>query len=254
MKLFGILLLILGLLGCSSQGGGSAGTPTQTTTRSQAIAKIHTELAASYFGRTQYDIALSEISVALQAESGYAPAFNVRGLIRMALHEDKQADEDFRRSLQLDNSDSNTHNNYGWFLCQRGREQESIGEFLIAVKNPLYTTPEKAYVNAGVCAKKAGKFKDAEEYLQRALARQPNFQDALFAMADVNFAMHDYAGAKSYFLRFLKQSAELTAENLWLAIHIERKVGDRNSEESYSLQLRKRFPDARETQLLLKGE
>lgn len=254
MKLFGILLIVLSLGGCASQGGGSAGTPVQTTTRAQAIAKIHTELAASYFERAQYGIALQEVEVALQAESKYAPAFNVRGLIRMALREDKQADDDFRRSLQLDSSDSNAHNNYGWFLCQRGRETEAVAQFLEAVKNPLYATPETAYVNAGMCSKKIGKLKEAEEYLQRALIRQPNYPGALFGLADVSYATNDFAGAKSYFLRFLQRSTELTAENLWLAVRIERKVGDRNSEESYSLQLRKRFPDARETQLLLKGE
>ena len=254
MRLFGILLLVLSLIGCASQGGGSAGTPVQPTSHSQAIAKIHTELAASYFDRTQYGIALQEVEVALQAESNYAPAFNVRGLIRMALREDKQADEDFIRSLQLDSNDPNAHNNYGWFLCQRGRESEAVMQFLEAVKNPLYATPETAYVNAGVCSQKIGKLKEAEEYLQRALVRQPNSPAALFGLADVSYATHDYAGAKSYFLRFLQRSTELTAENLWLAVRIERKVGDRNSEESYALQLRKRFPDARETQLLLKGE
>jgi len=46
----------------------------------------------------------------------------------------------------------------------------------------------------------------------------------------------------------------LTAENLWLAVRIERKLGDSNAEYSYALQLRKRFPDARETQLMLQGQ
>jgi type IV pilus assembly protein PilF len=246
--------LVLLLAGCASQGGGSAGTPTETTTHAQAVAKIHTELAASYFERAQYGIALQEIEVALSSESGYAPAFNVRGLIRMALREDQQAEEDFRRSLQLDSKDANAHNNYGWFLCQRGRESEAVVQFMEALKNPLYATPETAYVNAGVCSKKIGKLKDADDYLQRALARRPNLPEALFNLADVSFAAHDYAGARSYFLRFLQNAPELTAEQLWLAVRIERRIGSKNSEESYALQLRKRFPDARETQLLLKGE
>lgn len=254
MKVFKLMWLVLLLAGCASQGGGSAGTPTETTTHAQAVAKIHTELAASYFERAQYGIALQEIEVALNSESGYAPAFNVRGLIRMALREDQQAEEDFRRSLQLDGKDPNTHNNYGWFLCQRGRENEAVVQFMEALKNPLYATPEIAYVNAGACSKKIGKMKEAEEYLQRALVRRPNMAEALFNLADVSFATHDYAGARSYFLRFLQNSPELTAEQLWLAVRIERRIGSKNSEESYALQLRKRFPDARETQLLLKGE
>jgi type IV pilus assembly protein PilF len=46
----------------------------------------------------------------------------------------------------------------------------------------------------------------------------------------------------------------LNAEQLWLAVRIERKMRDRNSEASYVMQLRKRFPDSREVQLLLQGE
>lgn len=254
MKLLTLILAVWLLSGCASDGGGSAGTPVEATTRAQAIAKIHTELAASYYERKQYGIALQEIEVALKSESGYAPAFNMRGLIRMDLREDEKADEDFRRSLQLDKNDSSAHNNYGWFLCKTGREKEAIPQFLDALKNPLYATPETAYVNAGVCSQKIGKLKEAEDFFQRALARKPNYSDALYGLADLSYTTQDYAGAKSYFLRFLKNSPELTAESLWLAVRIERQVGDRNSEQSYALQLRKRYPDARETQLIPKGE
>ena len=253
MKLSGILLFAFCLAGCATKSGYSSDP--QPLTRSQASAKIHTELAAQYYERTQFGIALEEIAKALQAESGYAPAYNVRGLVHMALREDKEADEDFRHSLQLDINDSDAHNNYGWFLCQRGRERESIKQFMAALKNPLYTTPGKAYLNAGLCSKKAGEMKDAEEFLQRALILQPNMPEALMGLAELSFANGDLAGAKSSFMRFERSSAAfLTSENLWLAVRIERGLGDKNAEESYSLQLRKRFPDARETQLLLYGK
>lgn len=244
-------LLALGLAGCVTQQAGSSGP--QTATRAQASAKVHTELAAMYFERTQLGVALEELGKALKAEPNYAPAYNVRGLINMALHEDRQAEEDFQLSLQLDSSDSGTHNNYGWFLCQRGKERDSIKHFMAALKNPLYATPEMSYVNAGVCSKKGGNTKDAEEFLQKALILRPNMPEALLGLADMSFTNADYAGAKSYFMRFAQASdpSSLNAENLWLAVRIERKLGDRNSEESYTLQLRKRFPDSRETQLML---
>ena len=248
------ILFALDFAGCAMQPAGSSGQ--KTITRLQASAKAHTELAASYYERNQLGVALEELGKALRAEPNYAPAYNVRGLVNMALHEDRQAEDDFLHSLQLDNSDSGTLNNYGWFLCQRGRERDSIKQFMAALKNPLYNTPEKSYVNAGVCSKKGGNAKDAEEFLQKALVLQPNMPEALLGLADMSFANGDYAGAKSYFMRFAQASdpSSLTAENLWLAVRIERKLGDRNSEESYALQLRKRFPDSRETQLILHGQ
>src|SRR5450759_3731380 len=144
-------------------------------------AKVHTELAGLYYERAQLGIALDELTQALQADQDYAPAYSVRGLVHMACLEDKEAEEDFQRSLHLDNTDSDTHNNYGWFLCQRDREKESIAHFMAAIENPLYATPGLAYLNAGLCSRKAGNNKDAEEFLQKALLVQPEMPQALFA-------------------------------------------------------------------------
>lgn len=252
--LFRLIFVAMLLAGCASSGGGSAGTPQLDKSRAQASARMHTELAASYYERTQYAIALQEIDVALKADANYAPAYTVRAMVRMELREDDLAEADFRRSLEADDANSETRNNYGWFLCQRGRAKESISQFQAALKNPLYATPEMAYVNLGVCSKKAGLMREAESNLQRALVMRPGMPEALYGLADWSYDSGDYAGAKAYFLRFSQAIGELTAEQLWLGVRIERKMRDRNSEASYTLQLRKRFPLSRETQLLSQGE
>lgn len=252
MRLFAVLLAIMLLTGCASGSGG--GEVQMDASRIQESARIHTELAGMYYEQGKYGFALEELAVALKKDDDYAPAYNVRGLVHMALLEDDQAEQDFKRSLDLDDSNSGAHNNYGWFLCQRGRELESVKEFMAAVKNPLYATPEKAFLNAGLCSKKAGKMFEAESYLKRALVMQPKMPDALLGMAELSYAKADFAGAKSYFMRFSQAAPDMTSANLLLAIRIERKLGDRNSEASYKLQLRKRFPESRETQLMLSGE
>ena len=229
------------LAGCGTPSGGS---------QANKSAQVHTELAGLYFERAQAGIALEEIGLALQADPDYAPAYGMRGLVHMSLREDKAAEADFRKSLRLDKTDSETHNNYGWFLCQRGREKESIPHFMTAVKNPLYATPGRAYLNAGLCSQKTGNIKDAEEFLKKALLVQPGMPQALLALAELSFDYGDYAAAKKYFAGFAERNDNLSAQQLWLAVRIERKVGDRNSEASFGMQLRKRYPDARETQSL----
>lgn len=251
MKLISLMAVLLMVAGCA--GGGNA-VKQQNTERAKNSAKVHTELAGLYFEREQMGIALSEIDLALKADGQYAPAYSVRGLIHMSLREDKEADDDFQQSLRLDKTDSEAHNNYGWFLCQRGHESESIAHFMAAVKNPLYTTPERAYLNAGLCMQKAGNNKDAEDFLLRALRVQPDLVQALLAMTELKFAAGDYPAAKRYFANYSQRTENLTAGQLWLAVRIERKLGDDNAEASYGLQLRKRYPDARETQLLMHGE
>jgi type IV pilus assembly protein PilF len=245
-RYMGLILIAVFLSGCA--------TSREPDERSRNIARIHTELAGAYFGRQQYAVALQEVGVAMRADATYAPIYNVSGMIRMALGEDDKAKADFMRGLKLDPGSSETHNNYGWFLCQRGRAQDSLQQFQEALKNPLYATPEIAYANAGICARKAGDFQMAESYLNRALILRPGMPEALFGFADLKFASAEYANAKKYFHRFQQSTQDMTAEQLLLAVRIERKMQDRNSEASYALQLMKRFPDSREAQLVQRGE
>lgn len=246
MNKYWVAMLLILLGGCASSGVSDE--------RARNIARVHTELAASYFDRGQYAIALQELDIALQADDSYAPAYNVRGLVRMTLREDKQAESDFLRSLRLEPANAATHNNYGWFLCQHGRPKDSIPQFMAAVNDPLYTTPDLAYANAGVCAHKAGDTAAAETYLQRALILHPELPEALAGLAAVAYDKGNYALAKSWMLRFFKTGRDPNAEQLWLAVRLERQLGNRNAAASFALQLRKRFPDFREMQLLQSGE
>lgn len=242
MRMKRIIAMSLLLAGCAGSGVPAG--------NERASAKVHTELAGLYYERAQMGIALSEIELALRADSGYAPIYNVRALVHMALREDEAAEDDFRRGLSLDKTDAEMHNNYGWFLCQRDRVKESLPHFMAAIKNPLYETPERAYVNAGLCSQKAGNSKDAEDFFQRALQLRPGLPQALVGLAELSFANGNYAAAKRHFSNLAGNTDGLTAENLWLAVRIERKVGDRNSEASYAKQLSNRYPDSKEARFL----
>lgn len=248
MRLFAVLLLVTALAGCATGPEELAHLDPQ---KAHDSAKAHTTLAVAYYQQGQYKIALDEAAMAIDADSDYAPAYNVRGLIHMMLLEDSGAEEDFRRSLEIDSGNPDTNINYGWFLCQHGREGDAIKHFMVAARNPLYQTPEKAYLNAGICEKKAGRVQDAERYLQRALLMRPNLPEALVQLAEVSFIHGDYAGAKSYFLRFERASVTpLSAENLLLAVRIERGLGNGRDAAHYAALLRKNYPDTREAQLL----
>ena len=115
-------------------------------------ARMHTELAAAYFERGNMGVALEELRIALAADPNYAPAYNVLGLVHMDLNENPQAQQSFERALRIAPNDPDINHNYGWFLCQTGREEQSMRYFLAALKNPLYTTPQKSYALAGVRA------------------------------------------------------------------------------------------------------
>ncbi len=237
-----IVLSLLVLSGCAGDG--------MTTERAQKSAKIHTELAGIYYDRVQMGAALDEIGQALKVKPDYAPAYNVRALIHMSLHEDAEADDDFQRSLHLDKNDSETQSNYGWYLCQRDKGKESIPHFMAALKNPLYQTPEQAYLNAAVCSQKMGDNVAAEDFYQHALKARPGLPQALQGMAQLNFAKEDFGAAKHYFNDYENKKDTLSAEDLWLAVRIERQLGDRNAVAAYAMKLRNQYPDSKEARLL----
>lgn len=252
-----VLAACLWIAGCATQPADHSGLGATSTSgdESQARmrARVHTELAASYYELGNIAVALDEVKEALRADSGYGPAHNVAGLVYAQLKEDRLAEESFEYALRINPSDSDAHNNYGMFLCERKQERESIKHFLAAVRNPLYAAPDRSWVNAGVCARRSGDAAAAESYLQQALKLRPSQPQALYQMADLSYARGNYGGAKQYLNR-LTQVTAATAEVLWLGVRVERRLGDRTSEASYALQLRNRFPNSREARALLAGQ
>jgi type IV pilus assembly protein PilF len=216
-------------------------------------ARLRTELGFNYFLRGQMAVALEEVRSAIESNRNYAPAYNVLGLIHMDLGENPKADEAFKRALALVPGDSDTLNNYGWFLCQTKRERESIALFLQALKNPLYPTPYKPYLNAGICSQRAGDEAAAESYYRRAFELDPGNPSTMLRLGELYLKKAEYEKARFYTDR-INKNLDPNAESLWLALRIERKVGDRASEASYAAQLRRRFPNSPEYLRLQQGQ
>jgi type IV pilus assembly protein PilF len=241
-----------GLLSGDLPGQNDGGAIIGEVAGARDRARIHTELAGSYYQRGNLGVALSEARTAIAADSGYAPAYNVLGLVYGDLREKDLAEEAFERSLRLDPNNPDANHNYAWFLCENKREEEAIRYFLLAVRHPLYATPQKSYVMAAVCAQRKNNERDAHDYLERALRLDPNYYPALINLAQLKYRRGELDAARSLTGRYNKL-AEPTAESLWLALRIERKLGDSSAVTSYASQLRRRFPGSKEYQELQKG-
>jgi len=245
MRLF-ILVSVLLLAGCSSQPQREAEAK---NLKSRALS--HTDLGAVYLQERRYEIALEEFTLATEIDPSLAVAYNGLGLIHAALGQDIQAEQNFRKSIQLEPNSSEAHNNYGNFLCARNRIDESIKEFMAAVKNPLYITPAVAYTNAGICALRKPDVANAEVYLQKALQLDPLIGSAAYQLASIQFNRNQYIQAKKTLQNAVV--SQPTPENLWLSVLIARKLGQRDEEASYALQLRRLYPDSEQTKLLVNG-
>ncbi len=249
-----VLVAVALLAGCAAQPmDGSGGVPvSEALTQNSERARIFTNLAEAYVERAQYKVALGELAKAITVDNRYGPAYNVYGMIYMDLAEDKLADENFRHAIELNRNDSNARNNYGWFLCTRGRYDEGLAQFSAAIRNPLYAQPELAMTNAGLCAEKKGDIALAEASLGKALKLQSDNPHSILKLAGFYFRQGRLKEAQHLLGRY-GELAPPSAESLWLGVRLERKLGDREQEAAYARQLRKSFPDSNETQQLLTG-
>lgn len=243
-----IVALALVATGCATSSMQSGA---ETPARQRA--KIRTELGSGYYTQGQLAISLDEFNHAVRIDPDYAPAHTGLGLVYASLGEDAKAESSFKRSLQLDPESSESHNNYGTFLCSRGRYDESVKEFLTAVRNPLYPTPEVAYLNAGICALKKNDDRNAESYLLNALQVQPGLRKANYHLAALYFERDDNLLARQHLQRAMLNS-DPTPEMLWLGVRIERKLGGADAVASYSLLLKNKYPNSEQTKALLSGE
>lgn len=215
-------------------------------------AKAHTELGTAYFQGGRMGTALDEVASALAADSNYAPAYNLAGLVNMYLRETDKARDNFQRALRLAPDDAEINNNYGWLLCQEGREKEAFPLFMHAVKNPLYTTPTKPFFNAGMCALRLKDDALAEEYLSRAVMADPNNVQAYFRLAELKYRTNNLYDAQRL-IAVVMRTVDSDPAAIWLALRIDRKLGNRQSEMDYATQLRRKFQGSPEYQAMTQG-
>jgi type IV pilus assembly protein PilF len=236
------------LSGCSSLPAGDAPKELPTSsdqTENQKRARIRLQLAAGYYEQRQPEFALDEVKLALQADPNFADAYSVRGLIYMEMGENRLAEENFLHAIRLAPNNPDFNNNYGWFLCQNGREKQSIVYFDNALKSRFYQSPAKALNNAGVCSLRMRDRLAAERYLMQAFQYDPANPITNLNLAKIHFEQDDLERARFYVDRVMKAEV-MTADVLWLAIKIERKLGDRNAESSLAVQLRRLHPNSAE--------
>jgi type IV pilus assembly protein PilF len=225
----------------------------QSPADARTRAKAHTELASAYYGIGNMGIALQEARIAVASDPNYAPAYNIQALVDMDLKDSSGAEASFQHGLKLAPNDPDLNHNYGWFLCQTGRAQLAMPYFTNALRNPLYTSPSRTYAAAGRCLLERNEVKQAAEYFERALRLDPNNTNAMLPFANTLYKRGQFEEAKELVERYNRASPP-TAEALWLAVRIERKLGDRIAESSYAAQLRLRFPKSTEYQALQRGE
>lgn len=253
----GLLALMLAVLaGCAAAPAGGALEDLKTSsdqTDADKRARVRMELAAGYFSRGQTATALDEVKLALAVRPDLPEAFNLRGLIYAAMGEARLAEESFKRGQQLAPRDADMMHNYAWFLCQSSRFAEADTLFLQALAQPQYRDVVRTLMARGVCLARAQRWQEAEAVLTRAYEFDPGNPVSGFHLSELLFRRGEFERARFYIRRVLQTREFATPQSLWLAVRLERRLGDAQAMQGWGQQLQERFPRSPETLMYDKG-
>jgi type IV pilus assembly protein PilF len=250
-----VLLFLFSLLGgCAQKGRGDPSELKDKITESDEPdnvrrAKVRLELASAYFGRGQMNVALDEVKLALAADPNLGSAFNLRGLIYGSLGEHALAEDSFKRAVQLNPRDVDTMQNYGWYMCQRQRYAEADNLFRQALLSPQNQEISRTLLTQGICQARAGDLPTAEATLQRAYEIDSGNASIAVNLAEVLYRRGDYERARFQMRRINAVREIVSPQTLWLAMRIERRLGNTQGMASLGQQLRDRFPESAQAKL-----
>jgi len=171
----------------------------QATERDPNYAMAYLGLAEYYYVVTEYSpISNSEAmpraraaaEKALQLDDTLAPAHAILGGVHENMFEWDESEKEFKRALDLNPDDANTHGWYAILLSQLGRSSEAIAEAKRAtILEPMNL---KHIDTLGVVYAHARQYGLAAEEHNKALEMDPNYAPSVNNLAGVYWSSHQY--------------------------------------------------------------
>ena len=238
-------LAAAGLAACQSNPAPTTATASR---RSQA-ASVNLQLGVGYLQQGNLQIAKQKLERALSEDPHNPQVHSALGLLDERLGKDKDADREYRTSLELAPHDPSLLNNYAVFLCSHGRAVEGVRNFEEAATNPLYRSPWAAYTNAGVCSREAHHESDAAGLFTRALQSNPSYAEAVYQASDLDFSQQKYGAARLRIDFFLTNNTP-TPDLLLLGWRVAQAQQDVAGASKYAQRLATEFPGSEQSRAL----
>ena len=255
-----LLVVVMLALGLAAGFSGCVSTTTGGTPRAEADpadaekrARVRLELAGLYLGRGQADTALGEVDRAIAAKPDMPEAYNLRGLIYASQGDLRLAEQSFQHALQLAPGSGDVMHNYGWFLCQQRRWPDAEAQFAAALALPQYRDTVRTLLAQGVCQARAGRWAEAERSLSRSYELDPSNPVTAYNLAEVLMRRGELERARFYVARINSQPELTSAQSLWLAVRIERRLGNLQGVQDFGRKLQERYPESNEVLLYERG-
>ena len=241
-----LALIGLAVVACTSE-------KPPNTTDERSTADLYVMKAVQYMSSGRLDVALQDLKRALELDSSSVEAHNAMGVLYERLDQPAQAEEQFKRALSLDEHNLDVAVNYGRLLCNQNNYEQAMKYFRAVLDDKLYNTPWIPLTNVGICLKKQGRIREAEDYLRKALEANSAFPPALLEMAKLSLENGNALSARAFLQRY-EAVGPATAESLWFGVQTERALGNSRDAEIYLKRLRRYFPESVEAKRTHPGQ
>jgi type IV pilus assembly protein PilF len=243
-----VVKMSLAVAALALAGAATAGAQTNKS-RNEDMASINVQLGVAYLKQGNLAIAQEKLERAEKQNPRDPNVHTALAVLYERLNRPREVESHYRTATRLAPRDPNVSNNYAVWLCKNGRPEDGVKRFIEAARNPLYSTPETAYTNAGVCLRAAKKLDQAAELFALALQTRPNLAEAAFQMSELQFERGKYKESRASLDSFLG-AFKPTPDLLLLGVRVARATGDRLGEERYARTLRVEFPQSEQVRAL----
>lgn len=178
---FALCLPLLLVPACG--GGGSKKQPESTTADLSAQDKVR--MAQSLIGAGRTGEAMRLLEEALVQEPDSAQLHLYYGKVCYQAGQLDRAERGLLRALEIDRFLTDAHNLLGAVYASTDRPTEAEREFLTALADPAYPTPEMVYLNLALLYSSQGRNTEAIANLRRAVEIDPRYHQAHFELASL---------------------------------------------------------------------
>ena len=248
------LLLQITVAGCVSEQTvveGTRGGQSEVGTDQQARTRM--SLGLTYLQRGENDQAIFNLEKAKDLAPDMPEIWNALAYYYEQVDEVEQAEDAYRTALRKDDSNADTYNNFGAFLCQHGKYKQSEELLLAAVKRPGYIRVADSYENLAYCALDQNDFAKYKQYLLSAVKHSSSRQTAIYNLASLEYAMGNMAEAKKWQTR-LQNLGQVSAAASLLRYLIAYRTGDAAEQQIAEKFLVSVYPTSKETTMVLAGD
>lgn len=240
------VLIAFGATGCVSTTSG----PPPVETNEDTAAESNYNLGREYFLRNNYDRARAALERAIEFDPRMGKAHMMLGLTYERLEVPRLARQHYERAVRFEPGSFDIRNAYAVFLCGQRDFDEARKQFDRVVRAEENDNPAPMMTNAGVCMAQKPDAELAEEYFRAALEARRDYPEALLQLALLKRRGGDDLSARAFLQRYLSVQPA-SPSILFLAMQIERDMGDSRAERDYRRQLLAEFPESAEARRVL---